>query len=112
MEALKRNDFVQSDSLFDLFLNKVHYRLNTPMDLGGLSGNIAYSKMALRKLPEAEAFAKNELLFNSRSYLGYLVLGITNFAKGNLKIAKNNLTIAARLNPKDVLAKQYLQRIQ
>jgi hypothetical protein len=112
LKAMARNRFAEADSLFSLFLKETDYRPGMTTDMGGISGNIAFTKMTQRKFSEAEALAQNTLTFSPNSYPAYLVLGVVNLEKGNMQKAKQNLSIAIRINPKDVLARQYLARIK
>lgn len=110
LKAMAHNRFPEADSLFSLFLKETHYQPGVTTDMGGTSANIAYTKITQQKFKEAEALAQNALTFKPNNYLAYLTLGITNLVKGNQQQAKQNLSIAIRLNPKDVLARQYLAK--
>jgi len=112
LKAMARNRFAEADSLFSLFLKETNYQPGVTTDMGGISANIAYTKMTQRQFKEAKALAQNALTFKPNNYLAYLTLGITNLVKGNRQQAKQNLSIAIKLNPKDVLARQYLAKIK
>jgi len=112
LKAMARNRFAEADSLFSLFLKETNYQPGVTTDMGGISANIAYTKMTQRQFKEAEVLAQNSLTFKPNNYLAYLTLGITDLAKGNRQQAKQNLLIAIKLNPKDVLARQYLAKIR
>ncbi|HET8573680.1 MAG TPA: hypothetical protein VFL76_07400 [Edaphocola sp.] len=112
LKAMAQNNFAVADSLFSLFLKETNYRPGVTTDMGGISGNIAFTRMTQRKFSEAEALAQNALIFTPNNYPAYLVLGVVNFEKGDMQKAKQNLSIAIRINPKDVLARQYLARIK
>lgn len=112
LSAMAHNHFAKADSLFSLFLKETNYQPGTTTDMGGISGNIAFTKMTQRNFTEAEALAQNALTFQPNDYPAYLVLGVVNLEKGNLQKAKQNLSIAIKINPKDMLARQYLAKIR